>query len=147
MNTAKTLKIRQPFYVKYVAAIKRLARSISLIKNVRKLERVSDTWYGLEFANDAPFRWSHPIAKLSVKNLPQVVLRLSDPLGREVTILSKEINHTIKLFPGETYELVISTHDAEEITIRTDPFNPENDTRSLGLQYLHISTEQCVVLN
>jgi hypothetical protein len=147
MSTAKTIHIRQPFYMKYVAAIKRLARSISLIKNVRKLERVSDTWYGLEFANDTPFRWSHPIAKFNVKNLDAVVLRITDPLGREVTIVSKEINHTVKLFPGELYELVISTHDAEEIIVRTDPFNPENDTRSLGLQFLYVSTKQCMVLN
>lgn len=147
MNTIKIIYIRQPFYVKYVAAIKRLARSISLIKNVRQLERVNDTWYGLEQANDAPFRWSHPIAKLNIKNLDTVVLRVTDPLGREATILTKEVNHTIKLFPGETYDFVISTQDAEEITIRVDPFNPENDTRSLGLQYLYISTKQCDVLN
>lgn len=139
--------IRQPFYLKYVACIKQFLRSVSLIKNDVKLERNQDTWYGLEHANDASFRWSHPIAKLNVKNLPMVALRLSDPLGREVTITAREVNQTLKLTAGETYDIVISTYDAEEITIRTDPFNPENDTRSLGLQYYHIATKHCVVLN
>jgi hypothetical protein len=146
-NKKRSVVIRQPFYLKYIAAAKKLARKVSFIKNEQRLDRVVDTWYGLEQANDAPFRWSHPIAKLSIKNLDMVVITASDPLGREITIMTKEVNHTVKLVPGELYEFVISTYDAEELWIRTDPFNPENDTRSLGLQYFHIATKQCVILN
>lgn len=147
MQNTKTIIIRQPFYLKPMAQVKRLFRKISFIKNERKLERNPDTWFGLEQAVDAPFRWSHPVAKLNIQNLETLAVRIMDPLGREVNITTKEVNHTVKLEPGEFYDIVLSVNDAEEVVFRTEPFNPESDTRSLGLQFVYITTTPCMVLN
>lgn len=147
MQTVKTIFIRQPFYLKPLSAIKQAIRKLSLIKNTPKLERVGDTWFGLEQAVDVPFRWSHPIAKLNIQNLSKLTIRVTDPLGRDLHISTKEVMTTVKLNPGETYDIVLSVYDAEDVVLRCDPFNPDSDTRSLGMQYLFITTQQCMVLN
>jgi hypothetical protein len=147
MQTVKTIFIRQPFYLKPLSAIKRAIRKLSLIKNTPKLERVGDTWFGLEQAVDVPFRWSHPIAKLNIQNLSKLTIRVTDPLGRDLHISTKEVMTTVKLNPGETYDIVLSVCDAEDVVLRCDPFNPDSDTRCLGMQYLFITTQQCLVLN
>lgn len=147
MSSKKTIIIRQPFYLKPLASLKRFARKMSFIKSVQKLERNSDTWFGLEHFLDVPFRWSHPIAKLNIQNLETLIICLTDPLGRELNITTREVNQTIKLNAGEFYDIILSVNDASEVVFRTDPFNPENDTRSLGIQFLYITTKQCMVLN
>lgn len=117
------------------------------MKVVKKLEKVQDHWYGIETTNDLPFRWSHPIAKLNIKNISKVVMCFSDPLGRQVTITSKGVNETIKLEPDVTYEVTVYVNDSDEVIIRTEPFNPEKDTRTLGLQYYYITSENTIVVN
>lgn len=143
----KVITIQQPFYLKYVSALKKLTKKLSRIKTEPKIQRESDLWYGLEQANDKPFRWSHPITKVNIQNVDKVVFVFSDPIGREMTFKSKEVDHTIKLAPGEEYKVIVSTYDANEISIRIDPFNPDNDTRSLGAQYYSITSEDTLVLN
>lgn len=147
MKINKKITIRQSFYYKFVSSLKKLLMKISFLKVVEKLERYQDSWYAIETANDLPFRWSHPVTKLNIKNLSKVILCFSDPLGREITIVTKGINETIKLEPEQIYEVTISVNDADEITIRTEPFNPEKDTRSLGLQFYYITSKNTIVLN
>ena len=145
--TMKVITIQQPFYLKYVASLKKLAKKLSRIKTEKKIQREPDLWYGLEQANDKPFRWSHPLTKVFVQNVDKVVFVFSDPIGREVTFKTKEVDHTFKLEPGEEYKVIVSTYDANEVSIRIDPFNPDSDTRSLGAQYYSITSEDTVILN
>jgi hypothetical protein len=143
----KTVTIQQPFYLKYVSALKKLTKKLSRIKTEQKIQRDQDLWYGLEQSDDKPFRWSHPITKLNIQNVDKVVFVFSDPIGREISFKTKEVDYTIKLDPGEEYKVIVSTYDADEITIRIDPFNPDSDTRSLGAQYYSITSEDTLVLN
>tara|TARA_R110000868_G_scaffold9602_3_gene47295 strand:+ start:761 stop:1195 length:435 start_codon:yes stop_codon:yes gene_type:complete len=143
----KTVTIQQPFYLKYVSALKKLTKKLSRIKTEQKIQRDQDLWYGLEQSGDKPFRWSHPITKLNIQNVDKVVFVFSDPIGREISFKTKEVDYTIKLDPGEEYKVIVSTYDADEITIRIDPFNPDSDTRSLGAQYYSITSEDTLVLN
>lgn len=147
MKISKKITIRQPFQYKFISILKRLISKFSLLKNIKKLERNQDSWYGIETANDLPFRWSHPIAKLNIKNLSKITMCISDPLGREITVISKGVNEKVKLDPEKIYEITVFVSDSEEVVIRTDPFNPEKDTRSLGLQYFYISSENTIILN
>lgn len=141
------IKLKQPFYLKYVSALKKLAKKLSRIKSEPKIQRDSELWYGLEQTSDRPFRWSHPITRLIVQDVDQVVFVLSDPLGREITIKTKEVDRTIKLSPDVEHKIIVSTYDADEITLRIEPFNPESDSRSLGAQYYSITSEDTIVLN
>ena len=141
------IKIKQPFYVKYVSALKKLTKKLSRIKTDPNIQRDSEVWYGLEQANDRPFRWSHPITRIKLQNVDQVVIVLSDPLGRELNIKTKEVDQTVKLSPDLEHKIIISTYDADEITLRIDPFNPESDSRSLGAQYYSITSEDTLLLN
>lgn len=143
----KVITIQQPFYLKYVAALKKLTKKISRISTEQKIQREQDLWYGLEQANDKPFRWSHPLTKVNIQNVDKVVFVFSDPIGREVSFKTKEVDHTFRLEPGEEYKVIVSTYDAAEVTIRIDPFNPDSDTRSLGAQYYSITSEDTVILN
>lgn len=141
------VKIQQPFYLKYVSSLKRLIKKVSRINTKPKIQRESELWYGLEHVNDKPFRWSHPLTKVKIQNVDKVVFVFSDPIGREISFKSKEIDYSIKLLPDEEYKVILSTYDADEIIIRIDPFNPDNDTRSLGAQYYSITSEDTLVLN
>jgi hypothetical protein len=127
----KVITIQQPFYLKYVASLKKLTKKISRISTEQKIQREQDLWYGLEQANDKPFRWSHPLTKVNIQNVDK----------------TKEVDHTFRLEPGEEYKVIVSTYDATEVTIRIDPFNPDSDTRSLGAQYYSITSEDTVILN
>jgi hypothetical protein len=143
----KTIKLNQPFYSKYMSLIKTFAKKISGLKVEKKIQRDNDLWYGLEQANDKPFRWSHPLTKVKIQNVDKTVFVLSDPIGREISFKSKDIDETIVLSPEHQYKIIVSTYGADEITIRVDPFNPESDTRSLGVQYYSITSEDTIVLN
>lgn len=147
MKINKKINIRQSFYYKFISLLKKFLIKISFLKCVEKLERHPDNWYAIETASDLPFRWSHPVTKLNIKNLSKVILCFSDPLGREITILTKGVNETIKLEPEQIYEVTLGVNDADEVTIRTEPFNPEKDTRSLGLQFYYITSKNTIVLN
>lgn len=147
MKISKKITIRQAFHYKCISFFKKLFTKISFLKLVKKLERNEDYWYAIEIANDLPFRWSHPVAKLNIKNLSKVVLCFSDPLGREITIISKGINEKIKLESEKIYEITVQVNDSDEVLIRTEPFNPEKDTRSLGLQFYYTTSNNVIVLN
>lgn len=141
------VKIKQPFYTRIFSKIKSFLKAITFIKRERGLQYDPDFWHGLENDGNKPFRWSHPSTKLYVQNLNSVVLCISDPLGRYLNIIVNDVNRTIKLTPDLKHKLIISTHGANEILFRVDPFNPDNDTRSLGIQCYYISSTDAIILN
>jgi len=141
------IKVKQPFYTRIFSKVKSILKSITFIKREKGLQYDSDFWHGLENDGNKPFRWSHPITKIYVQNLNSVVLCILDPLGRDLNIIVGDVNRTVKLKPDLKHKLIISTHGANEISFRVDPFNPDNDSRSLGIQCYYVCSEDSIILN
>jgi len=141
------IKVKQPFYTRIFSKVKSILKSITFIKREKGLQYDSGFWHGLENDGNKPFRWSHPITKIYVQNLNSVVLCISDPLGRDLNIIVGDVNRTVKLTPDLKHKLIISTHGVNEISFRVEPFNPDNDSRSLGIQCYYVCSEDSIILN
>lgn len=97
-------------------------------------------WYETEMdSNNVKFRWSHPKTTIDYKNISALRIKFNCPIGREITIKNNKISHKCKLTANKMYTFIVNCSNTDSLTIETDAYMPENDTRSLGLCFFEIS--------
>lgn len=97
-------------------------------------------WHEVETdSNNIKFRWSHPKTTIEYENISALRIKFNCPIGREISIKNNKINFQYKLIPNKMYVLIINCNGTSSLTIETDAYMPENDTRSLGLCFFEIS--------
>jgi hypothetical protein len=96
-------------------------------------------WHEVEKDLDGnKFRWSHPKTTINYENISALRIKIHCPIGREVKIYNNKINVTYKLTPNKPYTFVINCVGTSYLTVETDTYMPENDTRSLGLCFSQV---------
>jgi hypothetical protein len=121
--------INQPWWAKILGKIK--FKSL----NISEIELSEDTWY----ESEGNFVWSYPNAKIKLSNTDTLILTFKCPLGREVIFKSKYFAVKRQLIKDKIYTFSIDTSNLEELEIKTIPYSPKSDTRSLGLCFYNIS--------
>lgn len=96
-------------------------------------------WHEVEKDLDGnKFRWSFPKTVITYENISALRVRLVCPVGREIHIHNDRIDFKHKLTPNKPYIFIINTVGTKDLTIETDPYMPENETRSLGLCFSQV---------
>ena len=96
-------------------------------------------WHEVEKDLDGnKFRWSFPKPVVTYENISALRVKLTCPVGREVHIFNDRIDFKHKLTPNKPYIFIINTVGTKDLTIETDPYMPENETRSLGLCFSQV---------
>jgi len=114
--------------------------SIASFNSESKLFLSGQSWFELEtdsMGNN--FRWSRPIAEINYENISGLRIDFMCPIGRKVHIYNNRINTNLTLVPNKLYKLLINVSGTVKLTIETDEFIPEKDTRELGLCFHKIS--------
>lgn len=97
-------------------------------------------WYETESdLNGNKFRWSHPNTTIEYENISSLRIKFNCPIGREIKIYNNKLNYKHKLTANKMYTFIINCNNTDHLTIETDAYMPENDTRSLGLCFFEIS--------
>jgi len=141
------IKVKQPLFARLFGKIKKCIKKLFFIKTEKRIVFEKSYWHGLEIDDDSPFRWSHPTSKIRTTGVSNIVLYISDPLGRELSILSNNLDTTVQLSAEKRHKIIVSTYGSKEIELRVDPFNPDSDTRSLGIQCYYVCSDDSIVLN
>lgn len=98
-----------------------------------------DDWYEVERdENNNKFRWSYPKTSIIYENIPALRIQVVCPIGREIKIYNNRINFKEKLLPNKKYTFIINCSGTNKLSVETDPYLPENDTRSLGLCFSQV---------
>jgi hypothetical protein len=96
-------------------------------------------WHEVEKDLDGnKFRWSFPKTVITYENISALRVKLVCPVGREIHIHNDRIDFKHKLTPNKPYIFIINTVGTKDLTIETDPYMPENETRSLGLCFSQV---------
>jgi hypothetical protein len=96
-------------------------------------------WHEVEKDLDGnKFRWSFPKTVITYDNISALRVKLVCPVGREIHIHNDRIDFKHKLTPNKPYIFIINTVGTKDLTIETDPYMPENETRSLGLCFSQV---------
>ena len=96
-------------------------------------------WHEVEKDLDGnKFRWSFPKTVITYDNISALRVKLVCPVGREIHIHNDRIDFKHKLTPNKPYIFIINTVGTKDLTIETDPYMPENETRSLGLCFTQV---------
>lgn len=96
-------------------------------------------WHEVEKDLDGnKFRWSFPKTVVTYENISALRIKLTCPVGREIHIFNDRIDFKHKLTPNKPYIFIINTVGTKDLTIETDPYMPENETRSLGLCFSQV---------
>jgi hypothetical protein len=96
-------------------------------------------WHEVEKDLDGnKFRWSFPKTVITYENISALRVKLVCPVGREIHIQNDRIDFKHKLTPNKPYIFIINTVGTKDLTIETDPYMPENETRSLGLCFSQV---------
>lgn len=113
--------------------------SVKSFNSASTLSLSGTDWHEVEKDLDGnKFRWSFPKTTITYENVSALRVKFTCPVGREVRIYNDRINFKQKLTPNKPYIFIINCVGTKDLTIETDSYMPENDTRSLGLCFAQV---------
>lgn len=122
----------------FVSRLKNLF-SLKAFNSASTLTLNGSDWHEVEKDADGnKFRWSHPKTKIEYENISSLRIKFVCPIGREVKISNDKVAYTQKLVANKKYTFIINTSNTSFLSIETDAYMPENDTRSLGLCFSQV---------
>jgi hypothetical protein len=113
--------------------------SMKAFNSASTLTLIGGNWHEVEKDIDGnKFRWAHPKTVIEFENISAIRFRVVCPIGREVHIYNGKVDFKQKLTPNKPYTFIVNCNATTSLTVETDAYMPENDTRQLGLCFFQV---------